>query len=281
MKPPASSLHNEATYAVLDTDFISKAISIRNGMHILADEILSFPGYAFYCHEKVRGELHGKGTDEAAEWLRQMTESGTISLYSDERIIRELEFCSLRSPISYFLSFLEKGCSYLISADFYENHFADLAGISEGNPLSFLSALHSCESTIGTGESYGEVKAFILARTLQLKTNYSVCVFCSDDSGARRGFSTMGNIPSISIPGVFVKMKSIGKTIEEMQPYFDDYIELCITKTNPVPMIKVWEYMFGTYKRVSVPMTFLLEDIYRGRYITGRNGDLQSSLSHD
>ena len=37
-------------YAVLDTDFISKANTVRHGNHLLADEVLSFPDYCFFAH---------------------------------------------------------------------------------------------------------------------------------------------------------------------------------------------------------------------------------------
>ena len=43
-------------YAILDTDFVSKANIIKTESHVLADEVLVFPGYSFFCHQKMKGE---------------------------------------------------------------------------------------------------------------------------------------------------------------------------------------------------------------------------------
>ncbi len=41
-------------YAILDTDFVSKANIIKNHDSVLADEVLSFPNYCFLCHKKMK-----------------------------------------------------------------------------------------------------------------------------------------------------------------------------------------------------------------------------------
>ena len=43
-------------YAILDTDFVSKTNIIKTESHVLADEVLAFPGYSFFCHQKMKGE---------------------------------------------------------------------------------------------------------------------------------------------------------------------------------------------------------------------------------
>ena len=263
-------------YAVLDTDFISKANTVRHGNHLLADEVLSFPDYCFFAHKKLLHELRGRGTESAVKWLKEKSEDGRILIYSDERILQELESCCPGNSIAYFLTFLKKGCS-LITADFYSNHFHALDEFNgEEDSASFLSVLHSCESSIGNGQSYGEVKAFILAEALHFICDDDVCVFCSDDSGARRGFTALSNIPCISILGVFLKLKLMGRSFEEVLPFFSSYTQLCTTVTNPEPLIKVWIYKSGSPKRVSVQMKLLLEDIYLGKYVIRRDGDLQN-----
>ena len=41
------SMTDAVKYAILDTDFVSKANIIRIETQVLADEVLAFPGYRF------------------------------------------------------------------------------------------------------------------------------------------------------------------------------------------------------------------------------------------
>lgn len=59
-------------FAILDTDFVSKANIIKTQTHVLADEVLAFPGYRFFCHQKMKEELADHGTRPAQEWLDRM-----------------------------------------------------------------------------------------------------------------------------------------------------------------------------------------------------------------
>jgi len=112
-------------FAILDTDFVSKANIIKTQTHVLADEVLAFPGYRFFCHQKMKEELADHGTRPAQEWLDRMIGQGSISCYSDERIIRELEDQVAGYCFSYYQSFLKKGCN-LFDADFYSRYFTPL-----------------------------------------------------------------------------------------------------------------------------------------------------------
>ena len=67
-----------AKYAILDTDFVSKANIIKRGDRVLADEVLAFPGYRFFCHQKMKEELDDHGTNEAQAWLQRKTDAGEI-----------------------------------------------------------------------------------------------------------------------------------------------------------------------------------------------------------
>ena len=49
-------------YAILDTDFVSKANIIKTENRMLADEVLAFPGYSFFCHHKMKEELGDHGS---------------------------------------------------------------------------------------------------------------------------------------------------------------------------------------------------------------------------
>lgn len=40
-------MDEERKYAILDTDFVSKANIIKTENRVLADEVLAFPGYSF------------------------------------------------------------------------------------------------------------------------------------------------------------------------------------------------------------------------------------------
>ena len=42
-------MDEERKYAILDTDFVSKANIIKTENRVLADEVLAFPGYSFFC----------------------------------------------------------------------------------------------------------------------------------------------------------------------------------------------------------------------------------------
>ena len=68
-------------YAILDTDFVSKANIIKSNNRVLADEVLKFPGYRFYCHQKMKTELGDHGTRSAQAWLDQKIASGDIRCY--------------------------------------------------------------------------------------------------------------------------------------------------------------------------------------------------------
>ena len=62
-------MSEEFKYAILDTDFVSKANIIKANDRVLADEVLEFPGYKFYCHQKMKEELGDHGTRPSKAWL--------------------------------------------------------------------------------------------------------------------------------------------------------------------------------------------------------------------
>lgn len=264
-------------YAILDTDFVSKANIIKTETHVLGDEVLDFPGYCFFCHQKMKEELADHGTRPALEWLDRMIEQGRITCYSDEQIIQGMkkqvaDYCFL-----YYRSFLKRGCN-LFNADYYGQYFMPIDEFFDSNIRdsgSFLSRLQSCEEQIGHQRSYGEVKAFILTQVLKLLFDVDTYIFCSDDFGARQGFANGAQIPCISIPCVFLKLKATGKSIEEVRPYYESFVRWCTERENPQTQVRVWEYTSGADKRIKVPLVSLLEDIYAGKYRARKNGDLQ------
>ena len=269
-------MSEEFKYAILDTDFVSKANIIKADNRVLADEVLEFPGYKFYCHQKMKEELGDHGTRPSKIWLDNRIKSGVIQLYTDERIINELRMETGDNCYAYYRSFLKDGCD-MFNLSFYNEFFEDLDKWVENKSRSkdFLSVLRSCEAEIGHQRSYGEVKAYVLLRTIQFLHSGPVFIFCSDDQNARKGFANTALVPCISILSVFYKLKSLGKTFEEAHRFYQSFTDWCLKRENPQTTVKVWAFKEGSYKRERVPIEGILDDIYAGAYEVRKDGDLQ------
>ena len=263
-------------YAILDTDFVSKANIIKADNRVLADEVLGFPGYKFYCHQKMKEELGDHGTRSSEMWLDDKIKTGSIQLYTDKQILDELREETGDHCYAYYRSFLKDGCD-MFDSSFYSEFFGDLDKWIENKSRSkdFLSVLRACEDGIGHQRSYGEVKAYVLLRTIRFLHSGPVFIFCSDDQNARKGFANTALIPCISILSVFYKLKLLGKTFEETQPYYQSFIDWCLDRENPQTNVKVWAFKEGAYKRERVSVEGLLKDIYAGVYVVRKDGDLQ------
>ena len=266
-----------AKYAILDTDFVSKANIIKRGDRVLADEVLAFPGYRFFCHQKMKEELDDHGTNEAQAWLQRKTDAGEIICYDDKRIIAELKLRVGTHSFSYYQSFLKSGCD-MIEADFYVRYFIALdewLDSGESDEGGFLSVLESCENAIGHQKSFGEVKAFVLLQVISMLYSAKAFIFCSDDRGARQGFANTAMIPCISIFSVFLKLWLLGKPYDEVQLFYQSFVDWCLKRKNPQVTVRVWVYKSGTYNRENVQIKDVLEDIYAGKYEARKDGDLQ------
>lgn len=267
-------MSEEFKYAILDTDFVSKANIIKADNRVLADEVLEFPGYKFYCHQKMKEELGDHGTWPSKRWLDDKIKTGAIQLYTDEQIIYELREETGDSCYAYYRSFLKDGCN-MFDSGFYSEFFEDLDKWFESKGKDFLSVLKACEDQIGHQRSYGEVKAYVLLRTIQFLHSGPVFIFCSDDQDARRGFANTALIPCISILSVFYKLKLLGKTFEETQRFYQSFTDWCLNRENPQMTVRVWAFSEGSYKRERVPIEGVLKDIYAGIYEIRKDGDLQ------
>ena len=267
----------ERKCAILDADFVSKANIIKAENSVLADEVLEFPGYQFFCHQKMKEELGDHGTGEAQLWLEKKIASGEITCYSDGQIITEMREMLHGFCYDYYRSFLKQGCD-LFDIGFYARYFMSLdewLEKGEDSTEAFLAVLCSCEDEIGHQKSYGEVKAFVLVQVLRLLYGMEAYIFCSDDFGARQGFANGAQIPCISILSVFLKMWLIGKKMEEVQPFFQSLVHWCTNRENPQTHVRVWVFREGSYKRERMPLASILQDIYAGLYCARKNGDLQ------
>lgn len=239
----------KAYYAILDTDFVSKINDIRvDPDRVLADRVLEFPGYRFYCHEMMVEELSRHGTRSSQGWLRDKIKSGIIQIYTDEDIL-ELLSCEVGIRCySMYLSFLKVSCD-TYEKGYFENRYASLEALSDGKMTrgQFLGELKACDDRIGAQQSLGEKKAYVLLQALHFIKGKNVFLFCSDDFGARRGLADTAGIPCISVIAVFMKLKNMGMPKQEAEKYFQSYIAWC-TEHKQTQMY-IWEF-HGSYRRV-------------------------------
>lgn len=264
-------------YAILDTDFVSKANIIKTDDRVLADEVLAFPDYRFYCHHKMTKELDDHGTNAAKAWLQRKIDSGEIICYDDRRIVEELQAETGVHCFSYYRSYLENGCG-MVGDDFYATYFTGIdEWIDSGktDTEEFLSILRSCETEIGHQKSYGEVKAFVLLQTIRYLYANEVFMFCSDDRLARQGFVNKALVPCISILSVFLKLWLMEKPYNDVQSFYQSFVDWCMNRENPQTTVKVWIFKTGSYKRENVRIKSVLVDIYAGKYEARKDGDLQ------
>lgn len=79
--------------ALLDTDFLFKTqLAQNNRREPLADLIMQFEGYDFFCHEKILNELRTHGfSPDPLPWLEEQTRCGKIQQYSDSMILDEID----------------------------------------------------------------------------------------------------------------------------------------------------------------------------------------------
>ena len=264
-------------HAILDTDFVSKANIIQSKDRVLADEVLEFPGYRFYCHQMMRQELGDHGTRASQGWLDHKITEGDIRCYDDEQIIQELKSAAGEYCFAYYRSFLKEGCN-MISSDYYGEYFKELDDyIGEGNldDAGFLAKLRICESLIGHQKSYGEIKAFVLLKTLNYVYGVDAFIFCSDDSGARLSYANSAAIPCISVLCVFQKLWLLGKPFDEVKLYYQSFVDWCINRKNPQINVKVVKFSKGSNKLEKVSIGSVISDIYAGKYKARLDGYLQ------
>ena len=85
-------MEKDKKYALLDTDFIYKSHLARNAQsHTLAELVLDFEDYEFFCHEMIKEELSRHEINpDPNPWLEEKVKAGRINLYSDRDIVNEL-----------------------------------------------------------------------------------------------------------------------------------------------------------------------------------------------
>ena len=86
-------MEKQKKYALLDTDFIYKShLAHDTSQNTLADMIVAFEDYEFFCHEMILEELtRHQITPDPLPWLQNLIHTGRVHLYTDEDILNELK----------------------------------------------------------------------------------------------------------------------------------------------------------------------------------------------
>lgn len=257
-------------YILLDTDFCIKSVKIASESSKLIDLIMSFSECEFCCHEKTLYEISDHD-DEAKNWLLDRISSGKIHLYTDKQILDELGKIYGESKYGAYCTFLAEACNAYDSR-YYRTNFGVLSNYG-GVPdeTTFLADLAACEAVIGQSKSLGEKKSAVLLQLLQFLYPGQVYVFCSDDSGARKGFTSFGDVKCLSILSAFAFLKDLGFSKSDLEQYFASYESLC-NSTQQVSF-RVWNSQLK--EMIRIPCRQVFEDIFGDTYEVLQTGDLK------
>ena len=267
-----------AKKALLDTDFLFKTQLAQNKNHEpLADLIMQFDDYDFFCHEKIISELQThRFSPDPIPWIETQIEKGKIQLYSDSRIMEEIdELFGNGSPQLYY-DMLKTSCDAFPKAtgkSFFATYYQPLVDLPEdAGKERFLTTLAACDTAIPNGSSMGEKKSLVLAQMMQLKYPGKVVILCSDDGKARQRVAYIGNqIHCLSILSTFQKLQADGLAKETARQYYDSFCSF-LSLHNQTGM-KVWTH--STSEKINVDFETLFDDIYAGRFEIKGTGDLR------
>lgn len=259
-------------YALLDTDFLYKAHLARNtANHTLAEFVLDFNDYEFFCHEMIKEELtRHEINPDPNPWLEEKIKSGRIKLYSDRDILNELSNIYGAAATLTYISLLKISCD-TFNAGFFDEYYGSLEYTENVTDIDyFLTALKACDEKIPHQNGLGEKKTYVLVQMMEILYNKQVYVFCSDDFKARQSIAGLTKpINCISILGVFYKLMKMGHDKAEMQEYYNRLSAFLKNQTD----YRVWS--LSGHQRIRVPIMQVLDDIYDGKFQLLRNGDLQ------
>lgn len=264
--------------ALLDTDFLFKTQLAQNEcVEPLADLILQFEGYDFFCHEKILDELRFHGfSPNPLPWLEKNIHLGKIIMYSDRMILDEITSLFGMGATRFYFDMLKMSCDAFKKPSektFFETYYQSLSDLPDDVELEqFLLTLFGCDSAIPNGNSMGEKKSLVLAQLMHLKYPGKVVVFCSDDGKARQHVAYIGNhIRCLSVLSAFQKLQTDGLEKEIARQYYDSLCDF-LSNHNQNSM-KVWTH--STPEKISVGFQKLFEDIYGGKFEIKGTGDLR------
>ena len=156
-------------YALLNTDFISKAHSVQDESdNHLIDRVVELPEYEFFCHAQIVTELNRYNAD-APIWLSEKIGAQKIKSYTDQEILESLSL--VRGPLACatYTQMLKLACD-AFSKDYFLEHYqaleeADYATISRED---YLKELERLDIEVGKKNNLGEIKSFVLLQFLSV-----------------------------------------------------------------------------------------------------------------
>ena len=264
--------------AILDTDYLVKTYLTQNSSQKpLADLIMQFEDYEFFCHEKIMSELCTNDfTPNPVPWLEEQISNGKIRMYSDRMILNEIaDMFGYGAPGLYY-DMLKASCATsmkLSGKSFFDTYYIPLTDLTDdAGEEEFLATLAMCDSYIPNGSGMGETKSLVLAQLMQLKYPGRVVVFCSDDGKARQRATYIGNdIKCLGISATFQKLLADGMPKEDVRQFFDSFSQFLAIHNQTT--IKVWTHKSS--EKVHVGFETLFEDICEGKFEIKGNGDLR------
>lgn len=264
--------------ALLDTDYLFKSHLAQNKRHeSLADLIMQFESYDFFCHEKILSELRTHGfSPDPIPWIEKQAEQGKIQLLSDSMILDQIEEMYGTGAPKLYYDILKTSCDAFPKSggrSFFEMYYQPLTELPDDvSKDQFLLTLSACDDSIPNGSSMGEKKSLVLAQMMQLKYPGKVVVLCSDDGRARQRVAYIGNqIRCLSILSTFQKLRTDGLEKKIAREYYDSLCSF-LSLHNQTAM-KVWTH--ATSERISVDFATLFEEIYADKFEIKGTGDLR------
>jgi hypothetical protein len=264
--------------ALLDTDFLFKTQLAQNrNREPLADLIMQFDGYDFFCHEKIISELQTHGfSPDPIPWIEEQVAKGRIQLFSDSRILDEIdELFGSGSPQLYY-DMLKTSCDAFpksVGNSFFTTYYQPLIDLPEDTDKEqFLSTLSACDAAIPNCSSMGEKKSLVLAQLMQLKHPGKLVIFRSDDGRARQRVAYIGNqIRCLSILSTFQKLQVDGFAKDTAREYYASFCSFL--SLHHQTGMKVWTH--STSEKINVGFEQLFDDIYAGKFEIKGTGDLR------
>lgn len=267
---------NIKKYALLDTDFLFKTnLSQKDSGHVLADYVINLDDYEFICHEMILAELgRHKLRSNPLGWLKNKIANGKVLCFTDSAMIDILEKYYGKSASAVYFTMLQESCN-AFELGFFEKYYAHLENLDYiQDKHVFLESLRECDAAIPSQNSMGEKKSYVLLQIFQQLYPNRVYIFCSDDGRARQNIISLNKeVKCLSVVALFQKLKELGYDKEEIQPYYDS---LCsYYSAEGQNNFRVWAASDRPPKKVKIVFDQLLTDIYDGKMIRLRNGDLK------
>ena len=261
-------------YALLDTDFISKAYSVQNGSdNHLIDQVMELPEYEFFCHAQIVTELNRYNADTPG-WLREKIGTKEIKSYTDQAILENLSLVRGALACATYTQMLKLACD-AFSKDYFSEHYraledVDYAAISNED---YLKELQLFDVEVEKKNNLGEIKSFVLLQVLSVMLGEQIYVFCSDDKNARNGATNFEDVRCISLVSVFSRLKEEANwTIDDAEPYIESLI--AFYQDHHQTTFRVMEA--SAVRRLQrIPCRQVLQEIFYGKFIELKNGMLR------